>query len=407
MNIWALAGAVLMVLGVAVPMDAQVTGASGEVLSVRIVAASGMAQYREGEESPWNKAEVGVVLGLGAEFRTGLRSRLVFAVGDSHTITLDRLGVIQVLDAIKRDGKVQTEMGMKYGRSVYQVQVGGVEHESKIRTPSATLAVRGSKGFVQEYAGRAPMAGSDYGNVAFVNTQGFEVPLAPETNVEGAQTSAAQQSLSTGTFLPQSGAVTMTEATVIESQPLFGTPSVGGAVKTIADEEVVMDVINEVTGGGNIDGGGVMPDFAYTFGFIDIVAYFRSDPVMQPVDVDIILTPPTGAVVDASNNNPDFLHSGDVVHTGASTIYFNERIIDHGENGFPVGTYVIDVVNQSSTVTAEIELLVDIATNPDNGPASVLHLIGSGEGGEVFSLPPNLGVATPIPVPVSTDELSF
>ncbi|MHC4993685.1 MAG: FecR domain-containing protein [Planctomycetota bacterium] len=377
-------------------------GEGADQLEVRIVAAMGLAQYRESEEGAWKKAEPGVTLPLGAELRTGLRSRVAFMVGDEHTITLDRLGVIKVLDAIQQDGKVQTEMGMRYGRASYQVQVGGVEHESKIRTPSATLAVRGSKGFVQEYAGRTPMAGSDFGNVAFVNTQGYEVPLAPETSVEGSQTSAAQQSLVTGTFLPQSGAVTTTETAVIESQPLFGTPSVGGAIKTFSEQEEAMEVINEIT---KVINENVTE---YTRGFIDIIAYFRSDPLRQPVDVDILLRPPTGTVVDAANGNPAFSHSGDVVHTGATDLFFNEVIISNGELPFPVGTYLLSVQNQSMDVTAEVELIVNVSTDPIRDDAPTIFYIGNGDVGETFTIPPHQSLENlPIPVPLTTVPIAL
>jgi hypothetical protein len=363
-------------------------------LAVRIVAAMGLAQYRESEEGAWKKAERGVTLPLGAELRTGLRSRVAFMVGDEHTITLDRLGVIKVLDAIQQDGKVQTEMGMRYGRASYQVQVGGVEHESKIRTPSATLAVRGSKGFVQEYAGRVPMAGSDYGNVSFVNTQGYEVPLAPETNVEGSQTSAAQQSLSTGTFLPQSGAVTSTEAVVIESQPLFGTPSVGGVTKMASSEETSMVLMNEMG-----DMGIGEPPIGTTQGFLFAEVGFVSNPLFNAVDVDIVLDVPGEGLVDARNLDPRFYHSGNRVHDGEFSGMVYEWVETDGRETVPIGNYTLIVTNRTPGVNADVQVYVEIATDPVI-PSD--YFIAPYHGSEVVTVPPLNQVGFEFTVPIST-----
>jgi hypothetical protein len=42
-------------------------------------------------------------------------------------------------------GKTKTDIGMKYGRTRYDISAGGLEHESTIRSPNSTLAVRGTK----------------------------------------------------------------------------------------------------------------------------------------------------------------------------------------------------------------------------------------------------------------------
>lgn len=344
-------------------------------LTVRIVMAKGLAQYRLSEEADWEAAKGGVELPLGAEFRTGPRSQIQFSIGGNHTITLDRLGVIKVLDAIKRDGKVLTELGMEYGRSSYQVQLGGVEHESKIRTPSATLAVRGSKGMIQEYAGRAPVAGSDYGKVAFINTRGVEVALKPETRIEGHQTASAQHSAQLGTFLPKIEGTTLEEMVAIEDQPLFGIPGTGG-------------------GGGKLLGPPppklpplmIPPEFLVN-GFFDAVVKFVSNPTGQAVNVDIAMQPPSGHLVTASNQNPIFQHLGNISHAGVSSVQVAEGITNRA--GFEVGAYTLTAVNRSSSVRADLEVFVGVGIRPEGADYIIPYvLIGNGEGGEFSSLGP-------------------
>jgi|GEM_PF-1735611 len=113
-------------------------------LEIKVVALQGMVQVRLTPDQPWQAAKVDMPLHIGAEIRTGLRSICQFTIDGNHTVTLDRLGVVKVLDAIKADGKVKTDVGMKYGRTQYKVEVGAAEHEARVHAPSATLAVRGS-----------------------------------------------------------------------------------------------------------------------------------------------------------------------------------------------------------------------------------------------------------------------
>jgi hypothetical protein len=83
-------------------------------------------------------------VGENAEFRTGPRSAVRFVIPPDHTITLDRLGTVKVLQAINDNGVIRTNMGMKYGRTRYSIEAAGQEHESSIVSPSNTLSVRGT-----------------------------------------------------------------------------------------------------------------------------------------------------------------------------------------------------------------------------------------------------------------------
>ena len=146
------AAVVLLSLCVATFAQDAEKPANGQALGTTITSVDGIVQVRQAEDQPWQMAKAGMNLAQGAEFRTGPRSKVQFKVGDTQTITLDRLGVIKVLDAIKSNGKVTTDLGMKYGRSELKVEAGGVEHESQIHSTSSTLAVRGSSGVMQNDA---------------------------------------------------------------------------------------------------------------------------------------------------------------------------------------------------------------------------------------------------------------
>ena len=120
--------------------------ATGAVpLKGRITAVRGLVEVKLTEGAPWQAAKEGLIVDEGGEFRTGPRSAVQFVIEPDQTITLDRLGTVKLLTAVKQaSGKTKTDLGMKYGRTRYDISAGGLEHESTIRSPNSTLAVRGT-----------------------------------------------------------------------------------------------------------------------------------------------------------------------------------------------------------------------------------------------------------------------
>lgn len=116
-----------------------------EKLQATVTGVEGKVQIRIGEDQPWQTATVGMVLDENAEFRTGPKSAVRFTIPPDQTVTLDRLGTVKVLQAVNDNGKLKTNLGMKYGRTRYDIEAAGREHESTISSPSSTLAVRGTK----------------------------------------------------------------------------------------------------------------------------------------------------------------------------------------------------------------------------------------------------------------------
>ena len=112
---WAQGPATPTATAPATPVAGTETGepANIEQLRVVIIAVQGMVQVRSAEDQPWQKADVGMELGTGAEFRTGPRSSVTFKIPPDQTISLDRLGTIKVLQAIRASGKFKTDVGMR------------------------------------------------------------------------------------------------------------------------------------------------------------------------------------------------------------------------------------------------------------------------------------------------------
>src|SRR5436309_14478190 len=73
-----------------------------------ITGVEGTVQVRLAEGQPWQPAKVGMAVDEGAEFRTGLRSAVRIEIPPSHTITLDRLGTMKLLDAARSGNKIKT-----------------------------------------------------------------------------------------------------------------------------------------------------------------------------------------------------------------------------------------------------------------------------------------------------------
>jgi hypothetical protein len=63
-------------------------------MQISVTGVEGLVQVREGSDKPWTKAQVGMTVTEGAEFRTGPRSAVRVLIPPDQTITLDRLGVV-------------------------------------------------------------------------------------------------------------------------------------------------------------------------------------------------------------------------------------------------------------------------------------------------------------------------
>jgi hypothetical protein len=113
-------------------------------MRVVITEVVGIARVRDDPSQPWRPATAGMELSEGAEIHTGVRSRVGVKLGDDQAFTIDRLGVTQLLRAKLVGGVNSTDVAVKYGKVRYEVEAAGREHEAVVRSPSSTLAVRGT-----------------------------------------------------------------------------------------------------------------------------------------------------------------------------------------------------------------------------------------------------------------------
>ena len=133
------------------PATAPADAGADKTIAMKIFVAEvkGMVQVRADENAAWKPATVGMELNQGAELRTGPRSSVTCQIPPDQTLVLDRLGTVRIDEAIRSGHKIKTDMTMKYGRTQYDIETAGAEHESTIRSPGSTLAVRGT--FVSLY----------------------------------------------------------------------------------------------------------------------------------------------------------------------------------------------------------------------------------------------------------------
>jgi hypothetical protein len=152
---------------VATGASSQPNGGAVTSMQVNITEVKGLVQVREGEDQPWHKAVVNMVLSEGAELRTGPHSSVTCTIPPDQTFTLDRLGTVRVQDAFKQGNKVKTDLIMKYGRTHYDIESAGLEHQSTITSPSSTLAVRGTNVVLMDQVPFTPYAVSFTGRALY------------------------------------------------------------------------------------------------------------------------------------------------------------------------------------------------------------------------------------------------
>src|SRR4051794_29077684 len=81
----------------------QATGpATTQAMQITITGVEGMVQVRESSDKAWQKAVVGMNVTEGAEFRTGIKSACRIFLPPDQTITLDRMGVMKLMQAIQQ-----------------------------------------------------------------------------------------------------------------------------------------------------------------------------------------------------------------------------------------------------------------------------------------------------------------
>ncbi len=266
----------------------------GEVMDVTITGLRGIVQVREGDDAPWQRAEAGMVVGIGAEFRTGPRSVVQFRLGRDHEVTLDRLGVIKVLDAVVADGKVKTDVGLKYGRTQYKVAESGVEHDSVIRSPASTLVVRGSDVVIQDQGFVSQVAFLERSPATLTTSDGKTV-AAGNGVISGSATSAAATASALTVFSALGSATTGNElerlAQLGGSSLGTGTTTSGAGGAGFAGGSGGFNGSEPVVGGPGVP---IQPGQEYTFTAPTGVAFYTVFLWQGSTDIDTAVFTPSG-----------------------------------------------------------------------------------------------------------------
>jgi len=193
------------------------------VLEIRVAQVEGMVQVRPEGGEAWQAVEPGMVLGAGAELRTGPRSAVHFIIDPDQHVTLDRLGTVKILNALKKKDHLDIDLGMKYGRTEYEVEAGGVEHESAIHSPGATLAVRGTVAMLENDGLTPPrVVVIESREARFSNWRGEEVTMERgEVSTETPTPTAHARRRAARATHPNGETLTRSELAAREDMPLL------------------------------------------------------------------------------------------------------------------------------------------------------------------------------------------
>jgi hypothetical protein len=232
------------------PLPTPGPGAPAEALPVMVVEVVGKVSVSTDEGKTWKPALVNMKLSQGAQFRTALRSSVTCLIPPDQTFKLESLGTIRVSEAMKSGTKASTELLMKYGAASYGIQQAGLEHASTIRTPSSTLAVRGTVVRVVDQAPFPPTAESFTGRALYQAAQrqtrlggtGYAI-------VNSVQGSAAQTALANSVVDPSTAAArTTSEARYVADQvsrgavlsfdQQAGIPVIRGGTGPVSDDQL-------------------------------------------------------------------------------------------------------------------------------------------------------------------------
>ncbi|MDP9172458.1 MAG: hypothetical protein M3O30_01140 [Planctomycetota bacterium] len=202
--------------------------ASDGAMKIYITTVSGLVQVRDAETQPWRAASVHMRISQGAELRTGPHSSVTCVIPPDQTFTLDRLGTVRVEEAALHGKKITTDLIMKYGRTHYDIEGAGLEHEASITSPSSTLAVRGTNVSLFDQPPFKPEATSFTGRAAFTYGRNT-IPVGSKGGstvralggTDGAAQTAVNQTVVDPTYAP---ALTPTD------RALFATEVARGAV---------------------------------------------------------------------------------------------------------------------------------------------------------------------------------
>jgi hypothetical protein len=311
--------------------------AGATALTATISSVKGIVQIRASDTAAWEAAKPGMKLDQGAEIRTGLRSAIQFTVGPDEVITLDRLGTVTVLQAFQNQGRAKTDIGMKYGRARYDIRDTNLQHESTIRSPGSTLALRGTDIVYEDQAPWVPQAISVNGRAEFRNFRRQAVAFGGKrrASIAADKSSPAQQALTKTKADPRGAFAGRTEA---EDELVLSLQSIGGI--DAQGLQALQDLARQFTG----DSFTGIPNVTGPLEFS--LTWTTAGGGTGGSNLDLLVTDPLKNVVSPSNplvgsGSAMGQHSGDNIGAGG----LGGEVVTW-PLFFPGGTYSVQVVHQ-------------------------------------------------------------
>ena len=327
------------------------TGPATQAATVTVMQVVGTVDARQTADDKWTPAKVGQVFDEGVEFRTGIRSQVLLRIPPDQEVRIDRLTTLRVLRATMTGNRAQTDLGMRYGRTQYNVEEAGVEHEATIRSPGATLAVRGTESMRLTDHGPFPPTAVAWQPVEFRNLRRQVVRFGREgrpARIDGNKSSPAETEVARADVDPRTEFSGRTPQEDALTQYLANFPGVDlknlGIFGVLASEKNFK---------GNLIG--VLPTPAQLRFILVWTAPFGTD-------VDLSVRSPLGEVV--SIDNPQVKSSGR--HLGDGVANKNglgqETVI--WEQFFPPGNYTVRGRLQDKGVKGTVGARLFVDKNP-------------------------------------------
>jgi hypothetical protein len=186
----------------------------------------GNVRVRTTPDDPWKPAAVNMQLPEGAEIQTSMHSSVRCSIPPDQFFVLDRATKLRIGQAIADGGKIRTDLQMKYGRTQFQIEAAGLEHQATISSPGSTLAIRGTNVALENTAPFDPVATSYTGRARFfTNNRQISVGSAGGSRVvtDAAARDAADAALVASVIDPKfSGARTDAENKLIANEQARG-----------------------------------------------------------------------------------------------------------------------------------------------------------------------------------------
>lgn len=114
------------------------------VFKAIVMEVRGTAQVRAGKDKKWVALKVNDALDPGALVRTGRGARVALRVGPNASVLVERHSRVAIPEIVQDGQVLRTRVELRFGKADMRVDRVGLENDFQVKTPTATLAVRGT-----------------------------------------------------------------------------------------------------------------------------------------------------------------------------------------------------------------------------------------------------------------------